>query len=408
MASATDPEVPQGTGLALAANAGDSTVDTSASDLPADEVAEVTTPNVTAPAVEAAGLARAPDTVNGGRASATCNGPVRQVVVGFEPGIPLSGGEIETRALRVLERAFPKPCNSLTLKSTRREDLAPNIIKGQIDVGVLGVPAAGSHAAKGVTSLPAADTAGVDVVMLHPASYAVVSAKPTTTQVVTAAHTDVWLLLPCGLLAGLVTLAFSTYLLNFRLARGPDLAPGHTRIDPRLARLGNALHWMYAATSGRLLSLLWAALGAILTVQLASTQDVVQAALGRDWHPLEGAELAAYPGRDIYELRDGRWKKCPRPYKCLHNYEQKITQALAGDRDVLCRYEAQTHATLFEFVPDVAVPLLYALLLPSDSGGTDDGNSIQDVLLEALQHEPYSGSPFSPCTATITRVAGNE
>jgi hypothetical protein len=132
----------------------------------------------------------------------------------------------------------------------------------------------------------------------------------------------------------------------------------------------------------------------------------VYAALERDWRPLEGAELAAYPGRDIYELRDGRWKKCPRPYKCLHNYEQGVTQALAGDRDVLCRYEAQTHATVFDFMPDVAVPLLYALLLPSAAANPDtDAGTIQDVLLAALQRETYSGSPFSACSATVARAA---
>ena len=376
-------------------SAGDSP---SANGVPPSELAEVSSPNVTAPAVEAAGIAPAPPSP----ADGSCKGPVQQIIVGYEPGIPLSGGALETRALRVLERAFPKPCHNLTLKSTRREDLAPDIVKGQIDVGVLGVPAAGSHAEKGVTSLPAADTAGVDVVMLHPASYAVVSAKPETTAAVTTGSSDVWMLLPVGLVAGVVALAFSTYLLNFKLARGQALTPGHTRLDPRLARLSSALHWMYAATSGRLLSIVWAALGAIVTVQLASSRDVMHSALERDWQPIEGAELAAYPGRDIYELRDGRWKKCPRPYKCLHNYEQGVTQALAGDRDVLCRYEAQTHATVFEFMPDVAVPLLYALLLPAAaaSPGAAAG-SIQDALLEALRHEPYSGSPFSPCASKL-------
>jgi hypothetical protein len=163
---------------------------------------------------------------------------------------------------------------------------------------------------------------------------------------------------------------------------------------------------MCAATSGRLLTLIWAALGAVLVVQLASSEDVVHAALQRDWQPLDGARLAAYPGRDIYEMRDGRWKKCPRPYKCLHNYQQGITQALAGDRDVLCRYEAQTHATVFEFVPDVAVPLLYALLLPSAAGAGTGDASVESMLLAALQHEAYSGSPFRPCSKPDARWVG--
>jgi hypothetical protein len=214
-------------------------------------------------------------------------------------------------------------------------------------------------------------------------------------------------LLPLGLLAGVVALTFSTYLLNFRLIRLDPAAPASTRIDPRLAGLRNAAHWMYAATSGRLLTLIWAALGAVLVVQLVSSEDVVHAALQRDWQPIDGAKLAAYPGRDIYEMRDGRWKKCPRPYKCLHNYQQGVTQALAGDRDVLCRYEAQTHATVFEFMPDVAVPLLYALLLPSAQAGTgNDDASVASALLDALQHEAYSGSPFRACSTPEASLAG--
>jgi hypothetical protein len=370
--------------------------------------AEIAAPDVTAPAVEAAGVEAliAPASPHAPGAD-TCKGPVRQITVGYEPGIPLSGGQVETRAMRVLEYAFPKPCYTLSLKSSRREDLAPSIVKGQIDIGVLGVPSAVSHAEAGVTSLPAADTAGVDVVMLHPASYAVVSARPEVAPAAAARHTDVWVLLPLGLLAGVVALAFSIYILNFRLLRfGPAAAPASSRIDPRLARLGSTAHWMYAATSGRLLTLIWAVFGAVLVVQLASSQDVVHAALQGEWRPLDGAQLAAYPGRDIYELRDERWKKCPRPYKCLHNYQQGVTQALAGDRDVLCRYEAQTHATVFEFMPDIAVPLLYALLLPSaPARGASDATSVQSVLLEALQHESYSGSPFRACSTPGERGA---
>jgi hypothetical protein len=408
MRSANDSELDgnaDSTNAASAApgsSAGDPS-DVALSDSVTDDVsaAEIAAPDITAPSVEAAGVEAltAPRSTHGPGGD-TCKGAVRQITVGYEPGIPLSGGEVETRAMRVLQYAFPKPCYALSLKSSRREDLAPSIVKGQIDIGVLGVPSAVSHPEPGVASLPAADTAGVDVVMLHPASYAVVSARRDAAPAGIGHHTDVWVLLPIGLLAGVLALAFSTYLLNFRLVRlGIEAAPASARIDPRLARLGNTAHWMCKATSGRLLTLVWAVFGAVLLEQLASSEDVVHAALQREWQPVDGAELAAYPGRDIYELRDERWKKCPRPYKCLHNYQQGVTQALAGDRDVLCRYEGQTHATVFEFTPDVAVPLLYALLLPSASaGGQSDAPSLQSVLLDALQHEAYMGSPFRPCS----------
>lgn len=374
---------------------------------PALEAARVTAPNITAPAVEAAGLP--PAEVAPRAAAVPCEGKLQQIIAGYEPGIPLAGGEVKTRALRVLERAFPEPCYSLTLTSMRREDLAPSIVKGKIDVGVVTIPAASSFTDRQVNVLPASDDAGVDLVMLQPASYSVVAAKREVLEELASDHASAWLLLPLGVLAGVVSLVFSTYLLNFRVARGPDVALGHTRIDPRLARLGSAVHWMYSATSGRLLSAIWAGLGAILVVQLASTEDVVHAALERNWRPLDGAEQAAYPGRDIYELREEHWTKCSQPYECLHNYQRGVTQALAGDRDVLCRYEAQSHSTTFEFVDDVAVPLLYALLLPpAATSAPTAARSIEDRVIEALRLEPYAGSPFSACSRELANVAERE
>ncbi len=337
-----------------------------------------------------------------------CDHGVRQIRIGVEPGIPLSGGEVETRAMRVLEHAFPRPCYELTFESRRREDLAAAIVKDQIDLGVLAVASAASYAEQGVASLPAAEGAGVDMLMLHPASYAVVSAKPDAIPVARTGQLDFWVLLPGGLLAGVMLLALSAYFLNFRLPRpGRWATRASVRIDPRLARLGSATHWLYATSSGRLLGIIWAVLGGVVMLQMASPTNVVDAALEPDWQPLEGATLAAYPGRDVYELRDGRWKKCPRPFKCLHNYERGQTLALAGDRDVLCRYAADTHAAELDFMPDVAVPLLYALMLPPAATARPTGaQGLSSVLLEALQHEVYAGSPFRACAPPEADVVG--
>lgn len=393
MAAPTDREAAPDVASQDGAAPGAASSRTPAPDLPL----VLTAPDVTTPAVEAAGLP--PPEPSRGDAPESCSGEPQHVVIGYEPGIPLQGGAVETRAMRVLDRAFPDACYEMTLTSMRREDLAPSIVKGKIDVGIVALPAASKFTEKDVNMLPAADDAGVDVVMLQPASYAVVAAKRETMQDMTTDHTNVWLFVPLGLLAGVVSLIFVTYLLNFRVARGPDVTPAHTRIDPRLARLGSAVHWMYSATSGRLLSVIWSVLGVTLISKLVSTHDVVEATARRvDLNSLEGAEQAAYPGRDIYELRDEHWTKCTQPYKCLQNYQKDVTLALAGDRDVLCRYQGESRSTQLEFVNDVAIPILYAFLLPpSTTSSPAEQTSIGDRVVDALRNEPNLGSPFGSC-----------
>jgi hypothetical protein len=391
MASPTDreaaPDVAPDEGVAARATSGHD---------PAPALERVTAPDVTTPSVEAAGL---PPPTSAPSASEQCSGNLQHVIIGYEPGIPLQGGAVETRAMRVLERAFPDGCYERTLTSMRREDLAPSIVKGKIDVGIVALPAASRFTDKDVNMLPAADDAGVDVVMLQPASYAVVAAKRETMEEMTSDHPSVWMFVPLGLLAGVVTLVFVTYLLNFRVARGPDVTPAHTRIDPRLARLGSAVHWMYSATSGRLLSVIWSVLGVTLISKLVMTHDVVEATARRvDLNSLEGAAQAAYPGRDIYELRNEHWTKCSQPYKCLQNYQSNVTLALAGDRDVLCRYQGESRSTKLEFVDEVAIPILYAFLLPpAATSAPDEPTSVGDRVVDALRNEPNLGSPFGAC-----------
>jgi len=370
----------------------------------ARDLATMTAPNVMTPSVEAAGL---PPAASAEAATEPCSGTPQHLIIGYEPGIPLQGGAVETRAFRVLERAFPDACYEKTLTSMRREDLAPSIVKGKIDVGIVALPAASQFTDKDVNMLPAADDAGVDVVMLQPASYAVVAAKRETKEAMTIDHPNVWLFPPLGLLAGVVSLVFVTYLLNFRVARGPDTTPAHTRIDARLARLGSAFHWMYSATSGRLLSVIWGALGLTLISKLMTNHDVVETTTrGIDLKARLGAEQAAYPGRDIYELRDDQWTKCSQPYKCLQNYQKDVTLALAGDRDVLCRFQGESRSTQLEFVDEVAIPILYAFLLPpaTDDPAPQQG-SVGDRVLGALRNEPYVGSPFSACPEPASTAA---
>jgi hypothetical protein len=307
--------------------------------------------------------------------------------------------------MRVLARAFPAPCFSLVLQSYRREDLAPSLVDGRLDVGIIGMASAVSYAEQGVTSLPARQTEGVDTLMLHPASYSVVSTKPSATPSLIPRPSSSWLLVPSGAFIGVVALCVCIYLLNFKLPRLDRLSErARTQLDPRLTGLTHVTHWLYRSLSGRLLALLWAGLGALLTIQALSTRALTDAAAPGENQYQRGAELAAYPGRDVYEYRNDRWKKCPRAFQCLVNYEQGDSQALAGDRDVLCQSAEETQATALSFRPEIAVPMLYALLLPKAArplGGAGSASAKQ-AILQALAREPYTGSPWRPCDAPLT------
>jgi hypothetical protein len=333
-------------------------------------------------------------------APASCEGPPENVRVGYEPGTPPARGGNDTRAMRVLSRAFPPPCFSLVLQSYRREDLAPSLVAGRIDVGIIGVASAASYAEQGVTSLPARQTQGVDTLMLHPASYSVVSTQPTATPSVIPRPSSSWLLVPGGALVGVAALCCCVYLLNFKLPRLDRLSErARTQLDPRLTGLAHVTHWLYRSLSGRLLALLWAGLGALLALQTLSARALTDAAAPGESQYQRGAELAAYPGRDVYEFRNDHWKKCPRAFQCLVNYEQGNSQALAGDRDVLCRAAEETQATALSFRPEIAVPMMYALLLPNATKplGGAGSPSAKEAILQALAREPYTGSPWRPC-----------
>src|SRR5690606_38195505 len=111
--------------------------------------------------------------------------------------------------------------------------------------------------------------------------------------------------------------------------------------------------------------------------------------------------LAAYPGRDVYEFRNQRWKKCPRPFQCLRDYDSKENQALAGDRDMLCHYARETRAAQLEFRPDIGIPMVYALLLPGAEDSAGGVPRARQSVLAALREETYLGSPWRACDAPL-------
>lgn len=183
-----------------------------------------------------------------------CEAGPTSVLVGYEPGAPLTEAGNDFRALRILRSAFPPPCFNLVLRSFRREDLAPTVVAGRLDVGVVGIASAATYAAHGATSLPARETEDVDTLMLHPASYSVVSIKAAPSQATPARRP--WLLITGGALAGVALLTSCAYLLNFKLPRPSRwFEQARKQLDPRLTGLRGALGWVFGSASGRLLAL---------------------------------------------------------------------------------------------------------------------------------------------------------
>jgi hypothetical protein len=337
-----------------------------------------------------------------------CNDAPTRIVVGYEPGIPPIEAGNGTRVVRVLERAFPTPCYELVAKSYQREDIGPSVVKGLVDVGVVGIAAAESYAEQGVTSLRAQETEGVDTLLLHPATYSVVSTKALAPSLGVQSSSP-WLLVPAGAAIGVLALLICVFLLNFRLPRlDRYFERATTRVDPTLTGFRRTLEWIYGSTSGRVFALVWAGLGAMVALQELSRSTLTDEAEPETADYRRGAELAAYPGRDVYEFRNQRWKKCPRPFQCLRNYDAGKNQALAGDRDVLCHYARETHAAELDFRPDVGIPMVYALLLPNRKPDGSDArerqSSPKQSLFAALREETYAGSPWRACAGGLASV----
>ncbi|HTV17771.1 MAG TPA: hypothetical protein VMG12_03845, partial [Polyangiaceae bacterium] len=229
-----------------------------------------------------------------------------------------------------------------------------------------------------------------------------------------------WLLVPAGAVVGVLALLVCVFLLNFRFPRlDRFFERATTRVDPLLTGFRRTLEWIYGTTSGRVFALVWAGLGATIAIQELSTSALTDETEPETADYRRGAELAAYPGRDVYEFRNQRWKKCPRPFQCLRNYDAGRNQALAGDRDVLCHYARETHAAELDFRPEIGIPMVYALLLSSARGraaraaevaaDTTDGSPSAPAeplgpkqrLFSALREETYSGSPWRACEGAL-------
>lgn len=325
-----------------------------------------------------------------------CQDGPTPVVVGYETGIPPVQVGNGTRVARVLERAFPKPCFEIVPKSYQRKDIGPSVVRGLIDVGVVGIAAPESSTDSATTALLAEDTQGVDTLLLHPASYSVVSTRPESASPIGAQSPSPWLLVPAGALLGIAVLLVCVFLLNFklpRLDRWFERATQH--VDPQLTGFRRALEWLYGTASGRLFALAWALLGVVLAVQGLSARALTDETAPDDDDYLRGAQLAAYPRRDVYEYRNARWKRCPRPFHCLRNYDHGESDALAGDRDVLCQHARETRAAELHFRPDISVPMMYALMLPRPSQAAQP--ALQQSLLAAVREESYPGTPWRPC-----------
>lgn len=361
--------------------------------------------------------------------------------MGYEYGISQIQPGDGTRVARVLERAFPKPCFELVFETFAREDLGPSVVKGQVDVGVASIVSAEAFARKELNSMGQLELRNLETVLLTPASFSVVSLKEPEAQhhsLYSAVLSSPWMAAPVGALGGVLALLVGVFLLNFRLPRlDRYFERATTRLDPLLTGFLRTLEWVYGSPSGRVFALVWAAIGVAVTVpaavrhQLEETQAQMAGALTQvtgattraadapagagtaasepgsapesELETLrEGAELAAYPGRHVYELRSGRWIKCNQPFQCFRNYEDGKSKALAGDRDLLCRQARETQAAKLAFHSSIGIPMVYAVMLrsehraaPAPAPGAAPSPTAR--VLAALSQERYACSPSEPC-----------
>jgi hypothetical protein len=321
------------------------------------------------------------------------------LVVGYQADMSLLTMATESRAVRVLKRAFPEDCFSLTYKKFQKSDLWRAISTGQIQFALMAIAQSGGRASA-FPWVQHSEVDGVDMLLVHPASYSVVAVQDheDSSEGLTSRR---WLTTPLGMALGLVSFAALAAVLNIRFPRWNKLKDqAFTRIDPLLSGPRAVLRWMWSTGSGRWVGALWAVFGGGLGFLLASED----ATLDLQWPSLhelhQGAAEAAYPGNTILEYRNSAWRDCDRPNECLRNYARDRSLALAGDRDLLCHYTKEAGTGELNFQPGIGVPIVEALLLLS-SDETKQGALVQDAkrlrLEAALSDEELLTNPWQEC-----------
>ncbi len=346
--------------------------------------------------------------------------PDGTLTIGYEEGLPLGVSAANTRARRILTSAFCSnesglSCDcELSYRSLHRGDVAASVAAGRVQVGLVGIPPAALLASEDEPRavLASSQLLGVDSLPISPPSQAVVVRRAPEAEGGAAPNDlgprprvlDVGLSTPArlslGVALGLLALALCMRAVNLQLPALSRLRHQPVRVvDPRLVRSTRVLRWMLLSASGRALSLVWAGLGAFgaLLADAEQGPSMTQASLRATDYEM-GALHAAYPGQNLYEFLDTRWRRCDEVHECFNNFARGEAMALAGDQDLLC-YHAQ-ESGIGELSLDSAVapaPMLQVLLVPG--GAAPSAQALRARLIDAMRREGEAPPRWGKCRA---------
>lgn len=342
--------------------------------------------------------------------------PRAVVTIGYQSGIGFEALGATPTVATLMEVTFPATSYERRLVRFHRNELPIAVQRGLVDIGIIAVrPMATTQGDLPDEALLPTSARDVQTLPVTPAGFSVVTRPRQLGRQEEWAGASPYLV-PLGGLLGVLALAVCAYLLNFRLpsitydradGRAGDIVVGSmNRVDPQLVALSRTTHWLLQTGRGRMMAALWAALGMGLSLlSIHGAAPVRHQRLTSASSLLEGPMRAAFPGAEVQELRD-HWSRCLRPNDCLSAYKDEKVLALAGDREILCRYARLSQVTL-EFEPGIAVPLQYAFLLPTPPNGTPTQAtsrqaSIRSALAHALRLNPPTKSPWAPCGASVS------
>lgn len=322
-----------------------------------------------------------------------CEAPKVLTVV-YQSGIIIDD-EVNTRARAVLKAACRAPDCVLELHDAMRSDVIDSVRSGASQVGLVGLPPAEADRVAASHHL-----GRLDAVLISPPGYSVVAklAEPSQQNRWSLNQSVFSALLYLAVFLGLLVACVMA--MNWRL---PTTRGGATtKIDPHLRSVSNALYWIFCRWSGRFVAMIWAVVGIGFFLLLRPATAESQATLASGAAPSQGIINGAYPGRHISQLRDEEWLICDDVRECFRNLRDGRTEALAGDRDLLCHFQQQSGDHALEFQADEPfLPVLQAFVFPD----TKQGKVNARLLHQAMNTSAQTSNPWRGCHGTVQKAS---
>jgi len=312
----------------------------------------------------------------GGAARAEC--PIGQargesgdrLRVGFAPMAPFvvpagSDGQVRGFAIDLLRTLAAREGWTLELVELSPDTLRERIADCQLDLGAGGRPTSATLAESVDFSRPYFSTVTTAVVHQDDPGRATPSAgkSPGGRLAHAGARGLVW-----GLVA-LVLLALASWMLNVASGWHRRGVLRWRRADPSVSGPLAALGWLWRSSTGRVLVVLWIAVGLVLGTTGRTSGAIQPLVLGED--PLRGlVEQAAHTEKLVGErYPDGDRVSCSADAlkACFRGFADGTLAAVAGPREVLCSQVLDLALDRVVLRDDLSVPEQYAFLLPPGS-----------------------------------------